>query len=259
MKSLTRGKKAQAEQLLAQNKIMEAKAILERVCQVDRGDIASWINLVKINTQLGDPVATEKCCRVIISQRPDIHEAHFQLGQALLLKSEYEAAAKCFRHVLRFQPNNHLALFQLGKAFHKQSRFDDALTYYRRALALVPSFAEAYDSVGSVLQYQGDMEGAAQNYRMAVQARPNFDKAHSDLVLAMNYNPHHSAATVFQEHVRWGQMHKLPTIKPPNYANGFDPARRLRVGYVSPDFCKHSVAFFFEPLIANHDRDKTEI
>lgn len=259
MKSLTRGKKAQAEQLLAQNKIMEAKAILERVCQVDRGDIASWINLVKINTQLGDPVATEKCCRAIISQRPDIHEAHFQLGQALLLKNEYEAASECFRHVLRFQPNNHLALFQLGKAFHKQTRFVDALTYYRRALALVPNFAEAYDSVGSILQYQGDMEGAAQNYRMAVEARPNFDKAHSDLVFAMNYNPRHSAAAIFHEHVRWGQMHTLPTITSPVYSSDFDPARRLRVGYVSPDFCKHSVAFFFEPLVANHDRDKTEI
>lgn len=259
MKSLTRGKKAQAEKLLTQNKIIEAKVILERVCQIDRGDIASWINLVKINTQLGDPVATEKCCRAIISQRPDIHEAHFQLGQALLLKSEYEAASECFRHVLRFQPNNHLALFQLGKAVHKQTRFDDALTYYRRALALVPNFAEAYDSVGSVLQYQGDMEGAEQNYRMAVQVRPNFDKAHSDLVFAMNYNSRQSAAAIFHEHVRWGQTHQLPPITSPDYLGDFDPTRRLRIGYVSPDFCKHSVAFFFEPLIANHDRDKTEI
>lgn len=259
MKSLTRGKKAQAEQLLIQNKLMEAKAILERVCQVDRGDIASWINLVKINTQLGDPIATEKCCRAIISQRPDIHEAHFQLGQALLLKSEYEAASKCFRHVLQFQPNNHLALFQLGKAFHKQARFDDALTYYRRALALAPNFAEAYDSVGSVLRYQGDLEGAAQNYRMAVHARPNYDKAHSDLVFAMNYSPRHSAAAIFHEHVRWGQTHTLPTIRSLDCGNDFDPARRLRVGYVSPDFCKHSVAFFFESLISNHDRDWIDV
>jgi predicted O-linked N-acetylglucosamine transferase (SPINDLY family) len=259
MNSLTRGKKAQAGKLLTQNKFTEAKALLERVCQIDRGDIESWINLVKINTQLSDPVATEKCCKAIISLRPDIHEAHFQLGQAHLLKGEYEAAAACFRHVLHFQPNNHLALFQLGKAFHKQAQFNDALTYYRHALALVPNFADAYNSVGAVLQYQGDMEGAAQNYRLAVQARPNFDKAHSDLVFAMNYNPHHSAAAIFHEHVRWGQTHVLPPITSPNLPNDFDPARRLRVGYVSPDFCKHSVAFFFEPLIANHDRNKTEI
>jgi predicted O-linked N-acetylglucosamine transferase (SPINDLY family) len=259
MNSLTRGKKAKAGKLLIQRKFAEAKVLLERVCQIDRGDIESWINLVKINTQLGDPIATEKCCKAIISLRPDIYEAHFQLGQAHLFKGEYGAAAACFRHVLRHQPNNHLAIFQLGKTFQKKAQFLDALAYYRRALEIIPNFTEAYDSIGGVLQYQGDIEGAEQNYRMAVQSSPNFDKAHSDLVFAMNYNPRHSAAAIFHEHVRWGQMHILPPVTLPDFSDDLDPARRLRVGYISPDFRKHSVAFFFEPLIANHDLDKTEI
>lgn len=32
-----------------------------------------------------------------------------------------------------------------------------------------------------------------------------------------------------------------------------DPTCRLRIGYVSPNFFAHSVAYFFEPLLANHD------
>lgn len=259
MKSLTRGKKAQAVKLLNENQVLEAKALFERVCQHDRKDVESWIYLVKINAQLGDSGAVAQCCRAIIGLRPDLHEAHFHLGTSLLLEGKYEEAAESFRKALRLQPNNPSILFQMGKAMHLQTQFDDALTYYRRALALAPAFAEVYDSVGSILKYRGDLDGAIDSYRRALHAKPDFDKAHSDLVFAMNYSPRYDAQAILHEHVRWGQAHRLPPVISPAYAGDFAPDRRLRVGYVSPDFCKHSVAFFFEPLLAHHDRDQVEV
>jgi protein O-GlcNAc transferase len=38
-----------------------------------------------------------------------------------------------------------------------------------------------------------------------------------------------------------------------------DAERRLRVGYVSPDFREHPVTTFFEPVLAGHDREKFEV
>ena len=35
--------------------------------------------------------------------------------------------------------------------------------------------------------------------------------------------------------------------------------RRLRIGYVSPDFRQHSVAYFVEPLLKEHDRQAVEV
>ena len=42
-------------------------------------------------------------------------------------------------------------------------------------------------------------------------------------------------------------------------ANKRAPGHRLKVGYVSPDFRQHSVAYFIEPLLREHDRQAVEV
>ena len=46
---------------------------------------------------------------------------------------------------------------------------------------------------------------------------------------------------------------------PMSYANNCSPGRRLKIGYVSPDLRYHSVAYFIEPLLKEHDRRVVEI
>jgi predicted O-linked N-acetylglucosamine transferase (SPINDLY family) len=47
--------------------------------------------------------------------------------------------------------------------------------------------------------------------------------------------------------------------KPDTYINDRTDGRRLKVGYVSPDFRQHSVAYFLEPLLRSHDRKVIEV
>ena len=55
-------------------------------------------------------------------------------------------------------------------------------------------------------------------------------------------------------------MHARPLAKQVRaYENTRDSERRLRVGYVSADFFTHPAAYFFEPLLAAHDRTNLEI
>ena len=46
---------------------------------------------------------------------------------------------------------------------------------------------------------------------------------------------------------------------PAGYANDREVGRRLKIGYVSLDFRQHSVAYFIEPLLREHDRQAVEV
>jgi len=63
----------------------------------------------------------------------------------------------------------------------------------------------------------------------------------------------------FREYVKWGKRVE-GEIAPYNHNNRNAPVdRKIKVGYVSNDFRSHSVAYFLEGIISNHDRDKFEV
>ena len=72
--------------------------------------------------------------------------------------------------------------------------------------------------------------------------------------------PGRDARTLHEEHRRWERQHAAPlaTLVQP-HLNDRSPERRLRVGYVSPDFSGHPVGRFLLPLLEAHDHGRWEI
>ena len=97
-------------------------------------------------------------------------------------------------------------------------------------------------------------------YRQALAIKPDYPTGHGNLLFALNYRTDLPAAAIFAEYQAWDRQHALP-LAPKAQSNSLDntPHRRLRIGYVSPDFRQHAVALFAEPLLAAHDRTYFEI
>jgi predicted O-linked N-acetylglucosamine transferase (SPINDLY family) len=78
---------------------------------------------------------------------------------------------------------------------------------------------------------------------------------HSNLVYTLHFHPGHDARTIAEERQRWNRQFSDPLkrfILP--HANDRSPERRLRIGYVSPDFRDHVVGRNLLPLFERHDR-----
>ena len=119
-----------------------------------------------------------------------------------------------------------------------------------------PGFsATVHHYMANVLKAQGKMKEAIIHYRQALSLNPGMTGAHSDMLLALNYDPP-DAESVFDEHVKWGRRHGYTGANAFQHRRSQASDRPLRVGYVSPDFYRHAVTFFFEPLLANHDRSR---
>jgi predicted O-linked N-acetylglucosamine transferase (SPINDLY family) len=232
--------------------------------------------------------------RQAIQLQPDYAEGYNNLGIALLGLGQLEEAIAAYRQAIRIKPDHALAHNNLGNALKDKGQFDEAIASYRQAIRLKPDFAEAHSNLGAALEYKGQLDEAIAACRQAIRIKPDYAKAHSNLgnplkdkgqldeaiaayrqsvrlkpdfagvhsnlLFALHYHPEYDAGMILEEHRRWNQQHAEPLkkfIQP--HANDRDPDRRLRIGYVSPDFCEHCQAFFTIPLLSNHDREAFEI
>ena len=76
----------------------------------------------------------------------------------------------------------------------------------------------------------------------------------------MNYNSRYNPQDIFSEHLLFAKKFAEPlssAISP--HTNEREPNRRLKIGYVSPDFRRHSVAYFIEPVLVAHNREHFEV
>ena len=192
--------------------------------------------------------------------QPGFADARSNLGTALTDERRLDEALAEFDVALRLKPDSADVHYNWGNALRFQGRQDEALAAYRRAAELRPGFSGALNNFGNILKDRGDVEEALATYRSILRSAPGEVKAHSNLLFTLHCIRGSNPEMIFSEHRQWDKVHARPLLESPlRHANECEPGRRLRIGYVSPDFREHSVAFFLEDLLAHHDSAQVEV
>ena len=186
--------------------------------------------------------------------------AHNNLGAALNDRGQLDGAVASYHRALALNPDYAEAHYNLGNAQTDLGQLHDAVASYRRALAIKPDHAAAHSNLGNAQKNLGHLDEAVTSYRRALEINPDFADAHSNLLLAMHYSDRYSPAEIFAGHLAFARQFEQPLKacwQP--HKNSIEAHRRLKVGYVSPDFRQHSVAYFIEPVLAQHDKGNVEV
>jgi predicted O-linked N-acetylglucosamine transferase (SPINDLY family) len=242
-----------------QGKLDEAIAAYHRAIAIkpDYAEVHSNLgNALRDQGKLGEAIAAH---RQAIDIKPDYAEAHSNLGNALQDQGKLGEAIAAHRQAIGIKPDYAEAHYHLGNALKDQGKLDEAIAAYRQAIGIKPDLAEAYSNVGVALVGQGKLDEAIAAYRQAIGIKPDLAEAHSNLLVSLNYPDKSTADSLFAAHREWDERYGRQVSRPTAYANVREAARRLKIGYVSPDFRDHSVAYFVEPLLKGHDRQAVEV
>ena len=278
-------------------KYNEAISCYQKALYINPSDVKAYYNLGFALQEKGQHEEAITFYQKALLLNPNLDEAHARIGLALQEMGRSDEAIDFYRKANQCNPKNLIALCGLGSALQEKKQFDEAIPYYYMALQLYPKHVQIYINLSSILlekrlfdealQYsqkaiqisqnhseihqaflimgniliqRGQVDEAERYIRHAIKIKPDdLTPYHRGLLMIMNYNHNHNVQTIFSEHVRFGKQYAEYLHSPDFHTNDLSLDRRLRIGYVSPDFRRHAVAYFIEPVLGAHNKEHFEI
>ena len=251
-------KKQRAVTLFQQRQIGEAMQLFEQICNQSKKDFEARIYLGITKSMLGDSVGAEKCLQHAVKLQPSNSLAHFNLACALQANGKYDESAMEYQRATKIKPNYFEAWHNLGGVLRLLGQTTAASSAFSQALKLNPACGESYRDLASTYLTQGNVKKATEACRQVLAVNPGHTAAHS-LLLFLSTLYLYDPRVIFQLHRAWQEKHSIAKLVGWWKYKNKDADELIRVGYMSPNFYRHSVASFFEPLIENHDRSRFQI
>ncbi|MES2423280.1 MAG: tetratricopeptide repeat protein [Pseudomonadota bacterium] len=270
---------------------VDAIFLLRPLFDQDKLGYDAVLSLGNCYSTLRDFPAAKMCYSRAVALRPEVGQARNNLGYVLTELHEFEAALEHLTEAVILQPGMRLAQSNLIELLARQNRWSDALPFckvfhaaehsdrsyfllgrahqetgqlaearalWTECLEKFPDYTPASTFLGGMCYRNGDIARATELFRSSAQGNPSNTTAVSNYLLMLNYQAH-DPAYIYSEHVAWTRGWHTGTadaVAKPKLALG---KRKLRVGYVSPDFYQHPVGQIIAPVLMQHDRKQFDI
>jgi protein O-GlcNAc transferase len=245
--------------LLDQDRAEEAIELCRRAISLNPSIPELHNNLASAQVRTGNPQEALASADRAIALRADYSEAHFNRGNALQALGRMEDAIEAFRQAVAMRSDYAEAWHNLGNAMREARQLDDAMECYQKARAAGFKGFELPSNVGTALKDMGELDESLSCFHRALAIKLD-PMVESNLVYTLHFHPDSTPQSLAAAHGTWNEHHARPLaarIRPHN--NDRNPDRRLRIGYVSPDFRYHPVGLFLVPLLSHHDHANVEI
>ena len=238
----------------------EAVMFYQKSLQIDPNILDAYFNLGNIFREMKSFNEAIESYQKALQLNPNLADACYNLGIVYDEKGQIEDAIVYYQKALQINPRLSQAHNGLGVVMQKKNEIDKAIEHYRQALAIMPDFIEATINIGNALRDYRLSEESELWYRRALSEKPDCTFCYDNLFFLMLYNDRYNAMTVFSEHLQFAKHCAEPlssAIIP--HMNARNPDRILKIGYVSPDFRKHAVSYFIEPVLSAHSKENFQI
>ncbi|TLU70953.1 O-linked N-acetylglucosamine transferase, SPINDLY family protein [Lichenicoccus roseus] len=214
---------------------------------------AAWFNLgasLGLSGDKGGALAAYGNARVL---RPDFHPAAVNLGLGLEAAGQVEHALTTWGGAIQTDEARTALLNHRARLLEQNGRLDEAEAILRTSLLTDPAQPDVVQHWVHIRQktchwpvLQADMPGLPPDVLLR-QAGPLGLLALTDDV------------DVQREVIAGWLARKIPAITAPLAPVAPYRHDRIRIGYLSSDFCRHAMSFLVAELFEHHDRSRFEI
>ncbi|HVQ62678.1 MAG TPA: tetratricopeptide repeat protein [Burkholderiales bacterium] len=267
----------------------EALACCQKALAADPGHADAHVNMGRVYQELGRFDEAIAAHRTALSLKSESPEAHANLGIIYLAQGRAEEAVESLGRALSIRPGHVEARVHLGVASQELGRLEEAAGHFRAAIAIDPRSADAHHGLGVSLRALLRHDEAVASFAEALRIDPAREHSLGALIgselavcrwgtlepeiaelrtrmrqgtalaepftlIAVSGDPEEQrkcAAAFFDARVKareprlWqGERYEHP---------------RIRIAYLSADFCEHAVAHCIAELLELHDRSKFEV
>ncbi|MCB1828502.1 MAG: tetratricopeptide repeat protein, partial [Coxiellaceae bacterium] len=234
----------------------------------------------------------------VIRLQPNDAEAYVQLGNCYIEMGNAKKAIESFQSAIVLQPTYAKAYRQLGLAYQAVKDYQQSAIMYHKAVEINPKDCDSIEAIGKLYSKIDKHEQAIECFKESIKIDPTRSHPYVELAMTnannCNWIEYETSLRLLKE-ITEAQLaeHQVPTIAPftalafpltpaVHYAiakshidfikRNTDPIRKqlnfryradkkgkIRIGYLSADFKKHTVSHLCQGLFTTHNRDDFEI
>jgi predicted O-linked N-acetylglucosamine transferase (SPINDLY family)/uncharacterized protein HemY len=235
----------------------ESFAVFDRALSVEPGSQKTLANLAGAMISSGKNSEALNLLLSTVSPSTDFPHIWCNIGMAYFNLGHYEKSLSAFDKALLCDPGHRPALINRTNALMNLGRPMEALESIETAESSGENSYGLFLNKGVLLSSLARHKEAIVAYRQALSINPDGFEAYSNILYSLNFSSefHDQTIQVNREvDLRFGG-----TVCSDFTNQNLHDEREIRVGYVSPDFRKHSVSYFFLPLLRGHDRNTFKI
>ncbi|MBO9648008.1 MAG: tetratricopeptide repeat protein [Variovorax sp.] len=284
----------QAAAELGQERYAEAIALYEKAIAARPEAAGGYIGLGFTHLRLGQVAPAITALQNAVARNPQSVDGLYMLGKACLAAGQGDSAEQAwqklhlldpaFEHVyvdhcfllfsrgkadqatvlikkgIDHHPQNADFHFCLGNLLSEAGDHSGALNAYAAAREIVPPWPELLSNIATALRQTGQLDASIEALKAATDLAPDNASILSNYLMGVQYSDKFSKQEKFDALQVFAKRFESPLLDQwGHYRNDPNPDRKLKIGYVSGDFRNHSLAFFIEPVLRNHDRSAFEI
>lgn len=221
---------------------------------IDLANVCKDIGSLQRNDNLLDGALSFYNRALAIRAEEDIY---YGIAHTHYLKGDYISSIAAGQAGLKRHPDSIKILQALSGTYNYMQHYEQALECCEKILELEPTHYSVYSNIGSILKNTGHLDEAIIAFKKSLQGQED-SWTYGNLLLSMVYSSSVTPEELAQTARAYGEKIADPLIRKRPFKNNKSPTRKLRIGYISPDFRDHAVRYFLAPVF-HCDKNKFEL